>query len=63
MAAYGKVDTGGYYANNTGTHNWEWNGFHENPKEHWCTLARPAGLDLQQTSAPRLGLGSGSGLG
>ena len=54
MAAYGKVDTGGYYANNTGTHNWEWNGFHENPKEHWCTLARPAGLDLQQTAAPRV---------
>ncbi len=47
VAAYGKVDTGGYYANNTRTHNWEWNGFHENPKEHWCTLARPAGLDLQ----------------
>jgi hypothetical protein len=23
VAAYGKVDTGGYYANNTGTHNWE----------------------------------------
>jgi hypothetical protein len=31
-----------------------WNGFHENPKEHWCTLARPARLDLQQTAAPRV---------
>ena len=37
MAAYGKVDTGGYYANNTGTHNWEWNGFQE--PEHWCARA------------------------
>ena len=56
MAAYGKVDTGAYYANNTGTHNWEWNGFHENPKEHWCTLARPAAaaLALRQTVAPKV---------
>ena len=54
VGAYGKLDTGAFYANNTGTHNWEWNGFHENPKEHWCTLARSADVQLRQTVAPKV---------
>jgi arylsulfatase A-like enzyme len=56
VRTYGKLDVGGVCSDNVPcdpAHNESgWNGFHVNPKEHWCTLVRAAGVRRAQTALP-----------
>ena len=51
MRSFGKLDVGSVCSENVACDS-DWNGFHSNPKEHWCTLARAADVRQMQTPLP-----------
>ncbi len=52
VRAFGKLDVGSVCSENVACDS-DWNGFHANPKEHWCTLVRAADVRKMQTPVPR----------
>ena len=57
VRTFGKFDVGGTCTSNVpcdpANNESVWNGFHVNPKEHWCTLVRAADIRRAQNSLPK----------